>query len=87
MYGRLHHIILPGLLWLLFLPNSWDIFTDPFAVLGKVIILITHPLQFPGFYGMTLAVYIFLVLLFSFFQKVRLTGRSFPQIHSANYEI
>lgn len=50
--------------------NSWDVFFEPFSIIEKVFHMIIHPAHFPGFYGMTITVYIFLALLFSFFQKL-----------------
>lgn len=56
--------------------NSWDFFIDPFEIVEKVIYMTLHPKNFPGFYGMTITIYIFLVLLFSFIQ--RLTNHAKP---------
>ena len=50
--------------------NSWDVFTDPFEIVEKVIYMTLHPKDFPGFYGMTIAIYIFLALLFSFIKRL-----------------
>ena len=56
--------------------NSWDFFIDPFEIVEKVIYMTLHPKDFPGFYGMTIIIYIFLALLFSFIQ--RLTNHAKP---------
>ncbi|MCD4698064.1 MAG: DUF1361 domain-containing protein [Bacteroidales bacterium] len=50
--------------------NSWDVFFNPVEIVERVIYMILHPANFPGFYGMTIAIYIFLALLFSFFRNL-----------------
>ncbi|MCB2219613.1 MAG: DUF1361 domain-containing protein [Bacteroidetes bacterium] len=55
--------------------NSWDAFFEPIGIIERVIYMILHPTHYPGFYGMTLTVYVFLALLFRFFQHVGHTGR------------
>lgn len=47
--------------------NSWDVFFTPFEILEKVGLMIFHPADYPGFFGMTAAIHIFLSLLFYFF--------------------
>jgi uncharacterized membrane protein len=34
--------------------NSWDLFTNPFALIPEMAYMIRHPLHFPGVWGMTL---------------------------------
>jgi uncharacterized membrane protein len=58
--------------------NSWDVFFEPIGILRSVTYMIFHPFHFPAFYGMTITVYFFLVLVFSFFLKVGQTG--IPQL-------
>ena len=62
--------------------NSWDAFFEPIGIIGKVVYMIFHPVHFPGFYGMVLAVYVFLALLFGFIDKVRQTG--IPELLTQN---
>jgi len=50
--------------------NSWDVFIDPFEIVEKVIYMTLHPKDFPGFYGMTISIYVFLSLLFSFIKRI-----------------
>lgn len=50
--------------------NSWDIFFYPFEIISSVGYMIVNPGSFPGFYGMTLALYFFLALFFSFFLQL-----------------
>lgn len=52
--------------------NSWDIFTNPLEIINQVFYMIIHPISFPGFYGMTLSIALFLFLFYSIFEK--LTG-------------
>lgn len=49
--------------------NSWDVFTDPLAIIDRVFQMVLHPLNNPGFYGMTIILYAFLAFLFSFFTQ------------------
>lgn len=51
--------------------NSWDVFFRPFEILEKVGHMLIHPVDYPGFFGMTIALHIFLTLLFSFFRNAR----------------
>lgn len=50
--------------------NSWDFFINPLDIIGRIWFMIFHPASFPGFYGMTIALYIFLAMLFSFFRRI-----------------
>lgn len=67
--------------------NSWDVFTDPFEIVEKVINMMLHPKDFSGFYGMTIAIYIFLALLFSIIKRLAYVSIpiSFPK--TLNHEI
>lgn len=67
--------------------NSWDAFIAPIDILEKVGQIIAHPARYTGFYGMTIAVYVFLALLFGFFEKIRQTGISELLTQTQRHEV
>lgn len=50
--------------------NSWDLFLHPFRVTTDVFMMILNPFSFPGFYGMTLTISVFLLLFYFFIEML-----------------
>src|SRR5690348_7557361 len=40
--------------------NSWDVFTDPFSMVESMLHMVRHPFQYPGVWGMTSLLSVFL---------------------------
>lgn len=44
--------------------NSWDVFTDPFTVAENILHMARHPLHYPGVWGMTTLLAVFLTIVY-----------------------
>lgn len=55
--------------------NSWDIFTNPLEIIRQVLFIIFHPGNFPGFYGMTMTISIFLILIYYAVDRAKLDSQ------------
>lgn len=56
--------------------NSWDVFTEPTALLSDVAERLTHPFEHPAAYGMTLAFALFMLVGYLFLKSLIRLERS-----------